>query len=119
MSIPYVTPAISIFGTTLVVFESTGAYVDGRWSASDDPDRSIFGVIQPTKPEELQWLEEGDRSQSSITIHTESILQVHRLGSSTQTFVRYGGRLWRVAAEGNWLGQGFRRYVAVSFNERQ
>jgi hypothetical protein len=118
MSFPNVLPAISIFGKTHKAFDTTQTIVDREPVNTPGADYNVYGPIQPTTSKELEILPEGDRTKSAKTLHTKSELFIPEPGQNKQTFLRYKGKVWRVAAEGDWDDQGFRRYVAVRYKER-
>ena len=56
---------------------AAGSYVNGKWvEGSQNTDIVFYGVIQPTTPEDLQILPEGERRKQMKTIWTKTLLKV-------------------------------------------
>ena len=118
MSFPDVSPAIAIFGKTHQAYDETETIVNHRPTHAVGGDYDFFGPVQPAKPKDLEILPEGDRTKAAITTHTKSNFFIAEPGQDKQTFIRYLGKVWRIAAVGGWNDQGFRRYVATSYQVR-
>lgn len=116
-----VMPAISLFATSITVYDLVGERVAGRWKATAEPDRTISGVIQPADDRTLSVLPEGDRSDGAVLIHTRTQLNWYDVEqgatANRQTIIRYGGSLWRVVKLQDWTGStaGLRRYIATRY----
>jgi hypothetical protein len=113
-----VLPVISILGRKIVVYDTVETVVNGRSSKAPEADRDIFGVIQPTATRDLEILPEGDRTKGAITIHTKAELSIADSGTDRETYVRYRGKVYRVAGEGPWGDHGFRKYIATTWQAR-
>lgn len=48
----------------------TGSYVDGRWEDDAPTPLKFDGVVQNASPSDMKVLEEGQRSEIAIKIHT-------------------------------------------------
>lgn len=118
MSIVNVIPAIGILGNVVTVFEKTETIVNHRPVDTTGADRQIFGVIQPAGPRDLELLPEGDRTNGSIVVHSQSQLYISDRGTTSQSFIRHDGLVYRVAALAPWVNQYFRKYVAVLYQPR-
>lgn len=118
MSFPNVLPAISIFGKTHQAYDVTKTTVDHRQIETPGADYDVFGPIQPPRPKELELLKEGERTNAAITLQTKAELFISDPGTTKQTYIRHKGKVWKVAAVGDWDAQGFRRYIATSFQNR-
>lgn len=116
-----VMPAISLFATSITVYDLVGERVAGRWKTTAEPDRTISGVIQPADDRTLSVLPEGDRSDGAVLIHTSTQLNWYDVeqGVTTnrQTIIRHGDSLWRVVKPQDWTGStpGLRRYIATRY----
>lgn len=117
MNVP-VLPVISILGRKIAVYDTVETIVNGRGKKTPEADRNIFGVIQPAVTRDLEILPEGDRTKGAITIHTKSILYIADAGTDRETYVRYRGKIYRVAGEGQWDDHGFRKYIATTWQDR-
>jgi hypothetical protein len=115
---PPVLPAISIFGKIHQAYDVTSSTANHRQTGTPGADYDVFGPIQPARPKDLEILPEGDRTSAAVTLHTKSELFIADAGTDKQTFIKYQGKVWRVAAVGDWDAQGFRRYVATSYSVR-
>lgn len=118
MSFPPVLPAISILGTVHQAYDVTKTTVNHRAVEASGADYDVFGPIQPTRTKDLELLPEGERTNAAITLHTKQSLFISDSGTDKQTYIKYDGKVWKVSAVGGWNAQGFRRYIATSYQAR-
>ena len=117
-------PALNQFLEPITVFDTTGAYADGRWVETTGADRTIAGTFQPATRKQLQILPEGDASGGGFILITKEALNVAdvRQGSQVagQTYVRAYGDIWRVVEVGEWNVHTLTKtYICTKFIDRR
>lgn len=119
---PPVLAAINLFQTTITAFDVTlsdGA--DRRPIESVGADYTFLGVLQPASSEDIQSLPEGERTDGAKLIHSLTELHINGTGKNMQSYIRYGGDVWKVTPKGKWgeIGSGgFYRYICPKINRR-
>lgn len=73
-----------------------GSYVSGRWVTGATTPLSFPGVVQNATPEDLKVLDEGDRSEEAIKIHTQFKLVPMIKGTTTGDLISYDSNSWLI-----------------------
>lgn len=92
----------------LVKRKLIGSYVDGRYVSNPNVEQFyIFASIQPTTPQDLFRLPEAERTEDSITIWTETELQMPDAPAGVEGDVLYfGTRIYQVQRIYEWAASG-------------
>jgi hypothetical protein len=122
MSIPLpVNQAAYFFSQPITAYETTGTRVNGKEVRVVAADRTIYGVIQPADPKEIELYSDGALSSGSLILHTTYPVSAYDVGQSgqvtSQTYVRYKGETWKLWKIANWDDKtfGFNRYLMEKY----
>ena len=74
----------------------TGAFVNGRWTENEPILLSFNGVVQNALPDDLLVLEEGQRTEEAIKIHTVFKLIPQIDDTTNGDSINYCGKVWLV-----------------------
>lgn len=114
--------AVGIFGEIVVVYDETSSRVKGRAQAPTvDPDRNVFGVIQPLTDKTQSQRPTGARTDGSLVLQTSDPVYYRDVThggvrEQRQTFVRHQGEVWRAVGPQDWANHsGVRRYVLQKY----
>lgn len=80
----------------IVGSRTTGEYVNGRWVANTPSTLNFQGVIQNASPDDMKVLEEGQRSEEAIKIHTMCELVPQVSDTQTGDLIDYKCKEWLV-----------------------
>lgn len=120
---PPVLPALQLYQRNdIVVFDVTVTDgTDRRPVETVGNNYTIIGILQPASPEQIAELPEGERTDSAKLIHTRTELKINGTGKDGQSYIRYGGDIWKVNPKSKWgeleVG-GFFRYICPKINRR-
>lgn len=112
---PPVRSTITLFQTTLTVFDVATTTADGRAVKTLGDDYTIKGVIQPATPETIVYMPEGEKIDGAKLIHSKTKLNVG------ETYLRYDGLVYKLNPIAKWgesTNGGFYRYICPEINER-
>jgi hypothetical protein len=96
MAINDVSDAFGDWLESLTATRTAGSYVAGRWVDGSPTTVNFEGVVQNANFQDLQVLDEGDRSEETIKIHTTTKLIALVEGSTPGDVVSYDGFDWTV-----------------------
>jgi hypothetical protein len=91
-----VTGAFSGWLQTLIGERTTGSYVNGRWVDNAPTPISFKGVVQNLNAEDLKVLEEGNRTEIAIKIHTQFELIPQEGATTTGDKINYRNNVYLV-----------------------
>ena len=119
-------PALALFSGPNIAFDTVGAYVDGRWRETTEPDYEFSGSVQPSSARDLKILPQGNAAGGEVTVYSDRKLfftdiddQGDGWQNGRQTFVRYGGFVYRVLAVADWtVNTGHFVYIARRYVKR-
>lgn len=89
-----------------------GQYVNGRWVSGTPSVISFNGVVQNAIPDDLKVLEEGQRNEEAIKIHTEFNLIVQS-DTSTGDRIDYDGETWLIFNVARRKIGGYNKVIAI------
>ncbi len=91
---------------------TTGSYVVGRWVDSTAA-LSFSGVVQNATPDDLKVVDEGERTEEAIKIHTTFKL-VPQIGTTTKgDIINYDGSTWLVYNVAHRNIGGYHKTIAI------
>ncbi len=100
---------MSSFRRPLVVKrKTTGSYVDGEWIEGTTTTIDITASVQPLKPEEVQFLDEGRRNSSSYFLFTDTKLNL--VTSANPDLVTINGVDHEIQKEESWQNNVINHY---------
>lgn len=89
---------------------------EGRWISGAETILDRVGIIQPSKAADvLQFLPEGERSNTVITIHSKQDILMAKSSGQESDVVIWNGRQYRVAYSKPWELYGYWFAMAVGF----
>ncbi len=91
-----VTDAFDGWLETVTGVRTTGNYVSGRWVDDTPSALSFLGVVQNAKPQDLLVLEEANRVEEAIKIHTTFFLIANVPETTKGDLITYKGDTWMV-----------------------
>jgi hypothetical protein len=102
------------FAETFTVHRSSGHYVFGGWENTTE-DLTLWGVIQPAKPEHLDRVPEGDRVTGAIVVFcTDQIYRTHAGNNAgISDVIHWQDQHYRVEDVKNWSENGYWEAVAI------
>lgn len=93
------------FAQQVELLSGHGEYINGEWSQYYDPVPRTM-IVQPTTPDDLQMLEEGERYLPSKMIHSLEPIK-------TGDVVNYQSNKWRIRAMSDWNEYGYYYGIAI------
>lgn len=115
-------PVLGIFGHQQTAFDTVGAYNGPRWETTPEADYTFYGSVQPSSPRDLKILPQGDITGGEVTVYSDRELHFTDINDpqpGRQTFVRYGGFVYRVLVAADWaIHTGHFVYIARRYVER-
>lgn len=116
--------AANLFAERLQVFDvAHGRDARGVSTPVQSADRTISGTFQPAGDSEAKWLPEGFSLDSARVLHTAGLIYAQQNSGAAvetrQTYVRWGGQLWKVWRPQNWgsVAAGMQRYLATAYED--
>ena len=117
---------LASFGSThrLAVYDSCGAYVYGAWQQGEPVRRAedISAIVLAMDIATLEFLKQGNSSNSGITLHTKDTLYFNDVNNTEtgqelkQSYVDYQGYRFKVVGTGFMMGNAnFNIYNCVRF----
>ena len=107
------------FAQEFVITRSCG----GSWQAGKWVNETIkvcsYGVIQPSTPEELEQVPEGDRVTGALSFHSEQALfETHTYGpndkfAGTSDIIWHRGQNYRLAKVFPWEDFGYFKAIGI------
>lgn len=91
----------------------TGAYISGRWVANTPTALSFNGVIQNATPKDMKALDEGQRTEEAIKIHTTFELTPQIGNTTTGDTISYQSKNWLVVNVANRKIGGYYKAIAI------
>ena len=91
----------------------SGSYVNGRWVAGTPTVLSFTGVVQIATPDDLKVLEEGQRNEEAIKIHTNFNLICQIGDTTTGDTIDYEGHSWLVYNVAHRTIGGYHKAIAI------
>lgn len=79
-----------------------GRNAEGEAAATQEPDRTVVGNLQPAGYRQLQLLPEGAQTEGAKVFHTDAPVFVCDNGQGRQTYIRHGGQNWKCIAVEDW-----------------
>lgn len=108
-----VTDAFEGWLQTITGTRNTGSYSAGRWVAAAPGALSFSGVIQNATPDDLKVLDEGQRTEEAIKIHTTFKL-IPQVGTTTTgDIITYDGSTWLVYNVAHRNIGGYHKAIAI------
>lgn len=99
---------------TVTGSRTTGGYVAGRWVAGTATSLSISGVVQNATPDDLKVLEEGQRTEEAIKVHTkEQLIPQDDIAGITGDKISYKSRTWLVYNVADRKIGGYYKAIAI------
>lgn len=98
---------------TIVGTRTTGSYVKGNWVAGTPTPLSFSGVVQNATPSDLKVLEEGNRLEEAIKIHTTFALIAQISTTTTGDLITYQGATWLVFNVAPRFIGGYHKAIAI------
>ena len=86
---------------------NTGSYVDGRWVSGVPANLSFNGVVQNATSEDLKVLDEGNRTEDAIKIHTRFELEVQ------SDVINYNAKTWLIYNVADRKIGGYYKAIAI------
>ena len=101
----------------IVERSGVGSYINGCWQEPPPIEETILGVVQNATPEDLLALEEGQRTEEAIKIHTTSeLFSASERTQKTGDVILYNGEEWRVhSVAKRYIGNYFK---AIAIRQR-
>ena len=108
----------------LAVYDSKGVYTYGAWQEGDPVRRNedIIAIVLAMNTPTLEFLKQGNSSNSGITLHTKDTLYFSDVNDTEagqelrQSYVDYQGYRFKVAGTGFIMGNAnFNIYNCVRF----
>jgi len=97
----------SLFTEKIKVFSQAGHYrEDGKWVLEDQEPKEIWGIVQPSTPNEIEFLPEGERSGEYITVHSKETISITRL-RGTPDQIEWHGQKYKIVKASQWLDYGY------------
>lgn len=98
---------VSFFGQSVTVFDTLAVRGDDyRQETLVEPDRVIFGVIQPNNDKKVALGPNGALSDGEFILHTFDDVSAYdntlTTENSRQTYARYVGEVWKLFAVQDW-----------------
>ena len=107
------------FAQEFVITRSSG----GSWKAGKWVNETIevcgWGVIQPSTPEELEQVPEGDRVTGALSFHSEQPLyETHTFGvndrfAGTSDLINHHNQTYRLAKVFPWEDFGYYKAIGI------
>lgn len=97
---------------TVTGTRSPGSYVSGRWVAGIPVALSFPGVVQNAAPADLKVLDEGQRTEEAIKIHTTFEL-IPQSSSITGDLISYKSNSWLVYNVAHRYIGGYHKAIAI------
>lgn len=91
---------------------SPGSYVSGRWVADTPVAFSFSGVVQNATPDDLKVLEEGQRTEEAIKIHTIFEL-ISQATNASGDLISYKSNNWLVYNIASRYIGGYYKAIAI------
>lgn len=99
-----------------VISRDAGAWQAGVW-VPNPQDVPSYGIIQPSTPEELEMLPEGDRVKGAFTFHSSNAIYhtgVNNDGvESTSDIIAWHGQNYRIVFVAPWQDFGYYKAIGV------
>lgn len=97
---------------TVTGTRSPGSYVSGRWVAGTPESLSFLGVVQNATPDDLKVLDEGQRTEEAIKIHTVFEL-IPQDSGITGDLISYRSKNWLVYNVAHRHIGGYHKIIAI------
>lgn len=108
-----VTDAFDGWLETITGIRSSGQYTAGRWVPDAPVALSFSGVVQNATPDDLKVLDEGERTEEAIKIHTTFKL-VPQIGTTnTGDILTYDESTWLVYNVAHRNIGGYHKAIAI------
>jgi hypothetical protein len=102
----------SDFCENFTVLRTPGTFIKGVWTRGTTAALPFYGSLQPSTPEELQMVPEGDRVAGMVSIHTtQTIFETNT--SQTSDVVVWRGLNYKVLKVLHWDGFGYVKCFAT------
>jgi len=107
-----VSDAFDGFLQTIAGTRLEGSYTSGRWVAGTPVALSFSGVIQNATPDDLKVLDEGQRTEEAIKIHTTFEL-IPQAEDATGDTISYKNNNWLVYNVAHRYIGGYHKAIAI------
>lgn len=107
------------FAQSFSVLRSVGSFDgNGKWSMGTPATLSRYGVIQPSKQNDIVlYVPEGERIGEMITVYcSQDILMSDAKNQQSDIIVKSDGAKYRVAYSKPWQQHGYWFAIAVGFS---
>lgn len=104
-----------------VTREQPGQYVDGVWQPGTSATLTVNASVQPTTPDEMQMLPEGERDRQAFTLYSDTELLVSNDNTQQPSDrVQIDGATYKASARAPWQNSiiPHHRTVVVKENEQ-
>ena len=108
--------SIGVHGQQIRYEEATSSYDLGKQTRTADPEKVLFGVIQPASQASVQNIPEGQRADITFTLHTKTELKIAADGAGgggVDTFIIRGNDRYKAVNIGLWNDAGFYKYGLI------
>lgn len=101
-----------------IMRSSGGSWIAGRW-VTNTINVPGFGIIQPSTPEELDQVPEGDRVKGAMSFHSETVLfETHTTASNdqfagTSDIISWQNQNYRLIKVFPWEDFGYYKAIGV------
>lgn len=98
---------------TVTGSRKSGSYVAGRWVEAAPVALSFSAVVQNANPDDLKVLDEGNRTEEAIKLHTTFNLVSQIADTNTGDLLLYNSKNWLVYWVANRKIGGYYKAIAI------
>ena len=113
---------VNLFGQSITAYDATFTRTLGRVNKTIEPDRTIFGCIQPKRALKVDLSSSGALATGSLLLHTRDEVTAADMSQidgpiNRQTYINYENQTWKVETTENWADKngGSNRYELIKY----